>query len=67
MKLLDHFPPRSATWGEALDNSHCSLTVDLLIWRFRFNCGLDHNASCCELIWLYIDFGPIGLKLAIGH
>lgn len=67
MSILRLFPPRSAPWREALDNSQCSLKVDLLRWRLRFSAGIDRRNYDCELAHLYVDFGPVSLMLAIGH
>jgi hypothetical protein len=64
--LLATFTPRYG-WREALDNSHCSLAVDLLRWRLRWNAGVDRDHTACELVWLYASLGPIHLQLAIGH
>ena len=64
--MLAKIEPRWG-WAEAFDNSRCALEIDMLRWRLRFSVGLDRADSCCELVWAYIDLGPVHLSLAIGH
>lgn len=65
-RLTEIFTPRYG-WREAFENSACCLSINLLSWRLRFDIGVDNKDECCELAWIYIDLGPLHLKLAIGH
>ena len=67
MNFLDHFPPRSSTFSDALDNSRASIEIALLSWKMRFDYGVDHDNSCCQLLWLFVSLGPLHFSLALGH
>ena len=67
MSILDHLPPRTDTWRDALSNSQLFISLNLLRWSWRFDCGVDCGNYSCELLYLYVDIGPIRLNIALGH
>lgn len=53
---------------QRLENSHCSLTIDLLRWRLWLWAGTDFSGrECVEQVWFYCDLGPLALRLALGN
>ncbi len=52
---------------EFVEDSNCSLMIDMLDWSIRFDIGKDKENDCTQIWWCFIDFGPVKLKLAPAH
>ena len=50
-----------------VNNGHCSICIDLFMWRKRLDCGIDTENESVELAYIFIYIGPFSLKLAVGH
>lgn len=67
MSISRHFPPKSSTWADAWDNCECRLALDFLRWRLSLLGGIDRDNSACQIIYLFVEFGPLRLAFAVGH
>lgn len=52
---------------EFIEDSDCSIKLDLLNWKLRFNISTDKNNDCTQIWWCFISFGPLHIKLAQSH
>lgn len=50
-----------------IEDSCCEIRINLLSWGRRFDYGWDKNDDRIEVVWLFIEFGPIDIKLAVSH
>ena len=49
------------------EGCNCSISIDLFMWRRRFSVGYEDCDSAWESFYAFIDFGPVSLKLSLGH